>query len=856
LGDGDRKETRVDVNGTRYHLLYGCDDWGSCSLVGDDRSLGARWRDDHDYPALEWDCDSRSVRLAREVPLFRSRKSAPPLDPRVRRGAGRDSFGNWYWIDQDEDGILFQAQGAYSAQSFWGAADELPSPAARQPDTGAFEPCPKPSTRLLRGLAVTTHDYLVVGDVTDRGLLIFDLYGGGNPTLLRWPPDIDFIPWDLAATPGGGVLILDRDHSVYWALDANLRLQADVASDDFQADCGISGGSQGSGTHKTFSPRGHPLTNGSPSEPIAAISIETGPCGHALILEMQITLPYSTIYEYDGANQVASYSLEQAVEVMDPLQGEGIPERYSVVGHDFTYFESGDASSTCGCNGNGGGSAADQLDACGCPLNPSKARQHIIYVADHLGKQSFAFLMDRTEQSLRDMRAYLPMRAWDGKAIVTAITPVSDPQQVYYNFVKPGSGAPGDRWVPLMIFAECHYIGLATLTTPANFDTDAYGEPVVAGMPFDSNIVGCTWHRLLLDAQIPPGTAITLRARASDDPTLLSLVSWSDQPPPHLRSGRAELPYYYPWKDLPAPLPDGTGTWELLFQEIQGRYIQLELTLQGPGRATPAMRALRAWYPRFSYLDNYLPVLYRQAPVPASFFDRWLANFEGFYTNLEDLIENSAELFDPRTAPAETLAWLACWLGLVLDPLWDEDRRRIIIRHVERLYRLRGTVVGIEIAVRLYVDTSIDDSLFDLSTLGKGSVQIIERYSTRGPGAMAYGPPTSTGDRPLIPLTSQIVADNAHRFIVQVPYDLTDDQLAMVRRIVDLEKPAHTAYDLLRSSESFSIGTARFGLETRIGQNRQYEPMRLGGAYLAETYLDIPFPYTIPDRLVRNRDYQ
>ena len=87
------------------------------------------------------------------------------------------------------------------------------------------------------------------------------------------------------------------------------------------------------------------------------------------------------------------------------------------------------------------------------------------------------------------------------------------------------------------------------------------------------------------------------------------------------------------------PLPERTGTWEILFQNINGRYLQLELTIQGNGRSTPAIRALRAWYPRFSYLEQYMPTIYREDPLSAFFLERWLANFEGLYTNLEDKIE-------------------------------------------------------------------------------------------------------------------------------------------------------------------------------------------------------------------------
>ena len=127
-----------------------------------------------------------------------------------------------------------------------------------------------------------------------------------------------------------------------------------------------------------------------------------------------------------------------------------------------------------------------------------------------------------------------------------------------------------------------------------------------------------------------------------------------------------------------------------------------------------------------------MPALYREDPVPASFLDRWLANFEGFYTDLEDKIERAASLFDPRTAPVDTLDWLACWMGLVLDPLWAEERRRFLIRHVDQLYRLRGTVPGIEIAVRLYVDKQVDDSLFDPRCLGTVRDRIVGRRAQGG----------------------------------------------------------------------------------------------------------------------------
>src|SRR5205814_8561541 len=95
---------------------------------------------------------------------------------------------------------------------------------------------------------------------------------------------------------------------------------------------------------------------------------------------------------------------------------------------------------------------------------------------------------------------------------------------------------------------------------------------------------------------------------------------------------------------------EGNGTWELLFHAAIGRYLQLKIQLIGNGRSTPRLRAMRIYYPRFSYLEHYLPAVYREDSQSASFLDRFLANLEGLYTTLEDKIAAVQMLFDPRSA--------------------------------------------------------------------------------------------------------------------------------------------------------------------------------------------------------------
>jgi phage tail-like protein len=220
----------------------------------------------------------------------------------------------------------------------------------------------------------------------------------------------------------------------------------------------------------------------------------------------------------------------------------------------------------------------------------------------------------------------------------------------------------------------------------------------------------------------------------------------------------------------------------------------LELTILGSGRSTPT--SARVCVVSALVSGAYLPAIYREDPGPASFLERWLANFEGFFTNLEDRIEHVHALFDPRTAPAEALDWLGCWMGVVLDPMWAEDRRRFFIRHAHELYRWRGTVRGLEMALRIYPAETLDEQVLD--PRGAAELRIVEQFVTRQENASS---PVNT----------------AHRFKVLIPHDLPEDQAHMVERIVDLERPGHASYEVKRYWDMFRVGEARVGLDTQVG---------------------------------------
>jgi hypothetical protein len=229
------------------------------------------------------------------------------------------------------------------------------------------------------------------------------------------------------------------------------------------------------------------------------------------------------------------------------------------------------------------------------------------------------------------------------------------------------------------------------------------------------------------------------------------------------------------------------------------------------------------------------------------------------YTNLEDKIAQFAMLLDPRIAPAETLEWLASWLSIVFEPMWSAHRRRFFIEHTHQLYQWRGTLPGLEMALRMYLDDEklLDDSLFSLKCLGQGRIRIVEHFLIRETGGLLYGDPNS-GDTKLTPEQA------AHRFTVLLPHDFAnqqrfdpvelEDQLRMVERIIDLEKPAHTEPTLKRYWDMFRVGEARLALDTQLGLSSHIRSLVLGETFLPEGHLALPYPFDLIDRLVMNRD--
>src|SRR6266550_1160883 len=330
----------MDANGTRFHLLLGRDDWAGCSVAissGKELPL-AVWKvkPSRAEGGLSWNDERKEVTLQPRLFNFTSRDTLPLLDN--RRGAGRDRYGNWYWIDETSRKVRVLSTGSGETSDFWPVPADC---ACREESHGDFQPRDKeqPAPPLgVCGLAVTEDHYLVVGVLEPAGLLIFDLHTGGEPRQLFWPASKPFVPFDMAPRPGGGVWILDRTNRCYWALDRHFNpigpegddaLLADAQADDFQP-------LEQNGAHRSarrlfpgsFSLLQSPL---SPSDPI---SIEALPDGTVLILDYDPNQSFSRIYRYCFGEQLPD---EISTEAILSLIEEERQSDFALTGYDIAF---------------------------------------------------------------------------------------------------------------------------------------------------------------------------------------------------------------------------------------------------------------------------------------------------------------------------------------------------------------------------------------------------------------------------------------------------------------------------------------------------------------------------------------
>ena len=722
----------MDVNGTRFQLLQSYDDWANC-IDGDaptPQLLSQSWQgtcSGGGFPGrpqgaalhvnvpggTAWDAERAELILRPSLFQFpssgdswRGRNSLRPYGHERRRGASQDYAGRWYWISDDSSEVLVQRQGTSQRDHFWSADDDSRSQAVT--GFGDFQPVAAPARRKkqpLSGLTITRDQYLVVGVVEPAGLLIFDLYTSEPPRQLLWPAAIPFVPFDMAARPGGGIVILDRIHKRYWSLDRYFNVQtqeqqvAQVAPEqvDIFQPVGATGEEAAREMPAQFFPEGIVLDLASPLEASDPVAIDVLPDDTVLILERNADEAFSRIFFYRSSQQAHP---PVSLEVVTGLIPSDRQINFHLRGQDFVFVPT-------------------DTNAPGVTQSGVPGVYGRLYIVSEEGSQCYAFTLLRQQRhmALQPVPSYFPMHRFGGRGLVVGAT-----GQVFYDMQN--------TWLPLVEQPRPRFALTATVQTFLSSQSalQANAGEQVLRPAFDGHMSDCVWHRLLLDAYIPPETKVQVWSRAANREDELVNTDWQPEPDLYLRCDGSELPF------TPQVTGEGNGTWELLFQSARGRYLQVQLVLTGNGRTTPQLRAMRVYYPRFSYLEHYLPAVYREDVNSASFVERFLANVEGFFTTIEDKISAVSLLFDVRSVPVEALDWLANWFGIALDMAWNERKKRLFLKHAMDYFQYRGTLHGVLIALYLALEEYPHESIFShrySKNVRTHGISIVEQFRTR-----------------------------------------------------------------------------------------------------------------------------
>ncbi len=397
------------------------------------------------------------------------------------------------------------------------------------------------------------------------------------------------------------------------------------------------------------------------------------------------------------------------------------------------------------------------------------------------------------------------------------------------------------------------------------------GDGRAVSFRLDSGEYGTRWGRLFLDANVPPGTTLRCAVFTSDDEDAAAIAAVPADPqgcdpyrpeltpplpPPRLdvdipliagavqERSSSPVPWWRPTAD------DCMTTYEGYASAGAGRYAWIAVRLSGNTRATPLVGAVRIEAEAHTLMRR-LPTVFSAEPAQESFLHRYLAMFDGTLHDLDQRSLLRELLLDPASAPEEALDWLASFVGLVLDERWPLAARRQLLAEAATLYRRRGTVGALSRYLELYLGlapvivehhrlrglaagSGVDEAGWAQSVVGFG-YRVGGAIGTGGPasGARAGAMPTGVMSAGAVDGDANPFYRQAHRFSVIVPRLLDEVDDAVVRLVLDRERPAHTAYELCTVDAGMRVGRSmHLGLTSVVGRTGGFNPALIGSVQL------------------------
>jgi len=195
---------------------------------------------------------------------------------------------------------------------------------------------------------------------------------------------------------------------------------------------------------------------------------------------------------------------------------------------------------------------------------------------------------------------------------------------------------------------------------------------------------------------------------------------------------------------------DGTGNGRFSGPGFGTLMIQMA---SGP-KETPPVASSRA------YLRNGLPALYQDG----DFGMRFVGALEELLDPIVAVLDALPYHFEPNFAPPDILNLLAAWLGVDLDETQDIKHQREMVLRSAELSRRRGTVKGMELALKLHFP------------------EVPMRVEDNG-GVIWHGRP-GPAEKP------------SSSFVVYCDVPVEETVQAAIARCIEQYKPVHSTYRL------------------------------------------------------------
>jgi phage tail protein domain len=225
--------------------------------------------------------------------------------------------------------------------------------------------------------------------------------------------------------------------------------------------------------------------------------------------------------------------------------------------------------------------------------------------------------------------------------------------------------------------------------------------------------------------------------------------------------------------------PFALGVGQVLKLDYQSR-LAVYGAAQGTGSQLLEIATFNLYVRPVSRYQQFLPNFYREI----DFVGRFLQIFEATLEPDVQILSNLWAYLDPLTAPIGMLEFLAHWVGWKNQPYLTLEQQRNLIRNAIEIYRWRGTRRGLRLYLYLATRLPLDDHIMNEDEKHIGIYEFFNSGFVLDKTRLGYDAILG-GVRPF-------------HFTVRLrPEPDRPIEEALVRTIIEQEKPAFCSYELI-----------------------------------------------------------